>query len=176
MMMEGVGTTVHPPERFGVVEGQLYRSSVFQPVNFTFISTLKLKTIVHLSPEVTLRAVRNFIEDNDIRLVHLGINWQSTPWKPVSQELVKEAIEIALDVKNYPLMLMCTSGVHQTGTVVGCLRKMQHRSFTSVIDEMRSFAFPAHTRYANETFIDFFRSRPCFVTRAFARLVAKGRE
>ena len=39
-----------PPERFGVVEAQVYRSSVFHPVNFTFISTLRLKTIVHLSP------------------------------------------------------------------------------------------------------------------------------
>ena len=151
-------STVQPPERFGVIAPQLYRSSVFHPVNFTFLSQLRLKTILHLSPEVTLRAVENFIKESNIRLVHLGIKfWKpSHGWRPTSEELLKEAIELVLDVRNHPLMLMCTSGVHQTGTVVGCLRRIQRYSFTSIIDELRSFAFPGHTRYASENFIEFF--------------------
>ncbi len=156
--MSAGDSTVQPPERFGVVAPQLYRSSVFHPVNFTFLSQLRLKTILHLSPEVTLRAVENFIKESNIRLVHLGIKfWKpSHGWRPTSEELLKEALEMVLDVRNHPLMLMCTSGVHQTGTVVGCLRRIQRYSFTSIIDELRSFAFPGHTRYASENFIEFF--------------------
>jgi len=149
---------VEPPERFGIVAPQVYRSSVFHPVNFSFLDRLKLKTIVHLSPEVTLRAVGQMIQDNGIRLVHLGIKfWRpSSGWKPMSDELLKEALELVLDERNHPLMLMCTSGVHQTGTVIGCLRKLQRFSFTSIIDELRGFASPGHTRYANENLIEFF--------------------
>ena len=42
--------TILPSERFGIVEPHVYRSCVFHPENFAFISQLKLKTIVHLSP------------------------------------------------------------------------------------------------------------------------------
>eukprot|EP00516_Mucochytrium_quahogii_P004646 CAMPEP_0203761214 /NCGR_PEP_ID=MMETSP0098-20131031/14349_1 /ASSEMBLY_ACC=CAM_ASM_000208 /TAXON_ID=96639 /ORGANISM=" , Strain NY0313808BC1" /LENGTH=251 /DNA_ID=CAMNT_0050655107 /DNA_START=146 /DNA_END=901 /DNA_ORIENTATION=+ len=130
---------------------------MFHPVNFNFINGLHLKTIVHLSPEVTLRAVSSFIRDSNITLVHLGMKfWKPSGWAPICEDIVKEALEIVLDVRNHPLMLMCTSGLHQTGTIVGCLRRLQNRSFTSIIDELRSFAYPSHTRYANENFIEFF--------------------
>lgn len=147
----------HAPERFGTVEAGVYRSSVLQPLNFQFVSDLNLKTIVHLSPEVTLRAVSKFINEKKIKLLHLGLKfWRPSGWSLISEELVKEALEVVLDRRNHPMLIMCTSGVHLTGTVVGCLRRLQQHSFTSIMDELRSFAHPTHTRYANETFIEFF--------------------
>jgi len=150
--------SLQAPERFGIVEPQVYRSSVFHPVNFSFVSALKLRTIVHLSPEVPLRAVSNYMEENDIRLLPLGNRfWRAAAgWAPMSLDLVKEALEAVLDERNHPVMLMCTSGIHQTGTVVGCLRRIQRRTYASIIDELRAFGFPSHTRYANEAFIEVF--------------------
>ncbi|GBG32078.1 Tyrosine-protein phosphatase SIW14 [Hondaea fermentalgiana] len=149
--------TLHAPERFGTVEAGVYRSSVLQPVNFQFVCGLGLKTIVHLSPEVTLRAVSKFISEQNIKLLHLGLKfWRPSGWSLISEDLVKEALEVVLDERNHPLLIMCTSGVHLTGTVIGCLRRLQQRSFTNIMDELRCFAHPTHTRYANETFIEFF--------------------
>ena len=76
----------------------------------------------------------------------------------MSEEAVKEALEIVLNVNFHPVMVMCTSGVSQTGTLVACLRKMQDWAFSSIIQELRSFEGRTrlHTRYLNEHFVERF--------------------
>lgn len=37
------------------------------------------------------------------------------PWDPISEEVVLEALSLLLDVRNYPVMVMCTMGRHRTG-------------------------------------------------------------
>ena len=70
---------------------------------------------------------------------HQGLKvWRpGVTWKPVSEELIKEALEFVLDVRNHPVMIMCSSGIHETGVLVGCLRRLQFRSMTSIIEEVR---------------------------------------
>ncbi|CAG8585919.1 6468_t:CDS:2 [Cetraspora pellucida] len=138
-----------PPEQFGNVEKGLYRSDMLSPPHLPFIKSLKLKTILLLSPEVPARSVSNFLEENNIKLVHLGIKvWKPTPgWQPVSEELIKDGLEMVLDTENYPMLVMCTSGIHETGTFIGCLRKLQNWNFTSIMVE---------ARYVNEQFIELF--------------------
>lgn len=51
---------------------------------------------------------------------------------------MQEALEIVLDVKTHPLMVMCSSGIHRTGVLVGCLRRLQHWSLSSTISEVFS--------------------------------------
>ena len=63
-----------PPQHFGTVEKGVYRSDMLRPSHFTFIKSLRLKTILVLSPEVTTRAVTNFLEENNIRLVGFVCN------------------------------------------------------------------------------------------------------
>jgi len=41
----------YPPQNFGMVEEDLYRSSLPTSVNFPFLDTLKLKTIIYLSSD-----------------------------------------------------------------------------------------------------------------------------
>lgn len=58
-----------PPEQFGIIEKGVYRSDMLHPSHFSFIKALQLKTALVLSPEVPTRAVLNFLEENNIKLV-----------------------------------------------------------------------------------------------------------
>jgi len=60
-----------PPEAFGIVEASLYRSNALHPVNFPFLKTLNLKTVIVLSPEIPTRAVTTFFEDSGIKFVRI---------------------------------------------------------------------------------------------------------
>ncbi|CAG8439489.1 21295_t:CDS:10 [Rhizophagus irregularis] len=144
-----------PPEQFGIIEKGVYRSDMLHPSHFSFIKALQLKTALVLSPEVPTRAVLNFLEENNIKLVHLGLSiWKpNLGWRPVSEELIKDGLEMALDVGNHPILVLCTSGIHETGTFVGCLRKLQNWNFSSIVAEYRSYA-GNKVRYVNEQFIE----------------------
>ena len=60
----------------------------------------------------------NFIDDQEIQLHHLGVVSSVNAWDPVSEEVVLEALEIVLNPRNYPLVIMCNLGRHRTGTIV----------------------------------------------------------
>jgi len=42
--------------------------------------------------------------------MHLGVGeWMpQASWKPISEELIKDALEIILDVNNHPILVMCS--------------------------------------------------------------------
>ncbi|KAF9983030.1 hypothetical protein BGZ65_002259 [Modicella reniformis] len=203
-----------PPEQFGIVEPGLYRSETLHPTHFPFIRSLNLKTAILLTPELPSRAMSNFFEENQIRLIDLALgSWKNnnnnnnsnsssnananttdaaqgigevggsgtggsgggntgnnttvtTPsvpvalfqtswWKPLSEELIKEGLEMVLDANNYPIIVMDTSGIHEIGTFMGCLRRLQHWNFSSIIVEYRAYA-GSKARYVNEQFIELF--------------------
>jgi len=60
-----------------------------------------------------------------------------------------------LDRTNHPVLIMDTSGIQETGVLVGCLRRMQRWDFASILVEYRSFA-GARSRVVNERFIEMF--------------------
>jgi len=148
-----------PPSEFGIVEENVYRTNIISEQNLLFISQLypSIKNVILLSPEAPTRTLQTFLTQNSIHLNHQGLKtWkEDLDWKPVSDEMVKEALEFILCANNHPLIIMCTSGVHETGTVVGCLRRLQHYSLVSVIGEYRQYAGP-RARYSNEQFIELF--------------------
>jgi len=140
------------------VESGIYRCNSLSPINFPFIKQLQLQTVIQLSPEVPIKAVTSFFQENNIEHIHIGLKvWKpDVTWKPVTEELIKEALEYALDVRYHPIMVMCASGIHQTGTLVGCLRRLQNWSLTSILVEYRSYACHRSTRYGDEQFIELF--------------------
>ncbi|KAF9579578.1 hypothetical protein BGW38_004112, partial [Lunasporangiospora selenospora] len=199
-----------PPEQFGIVESGLYRSDTLHPSNFPFIRSLNLKTAILLTPELPSRAMSNFFEENNIRLIDLALgswknnansgnntnsgtgdasgqettsgasgsqqvqqqpqyhhhnlnpvttpsipaaSFQTSWWKPLSEELIKDGLEMILDANNYPIIVMDTSGIHEIGTFMGCLRRLQHWNFSSII--YRAYA-GNKARYVNEQFIELF--------------------
>ncbi|KAI8082021.1 tyrosine phosphatase family-domain-containing protein [Thamnidium elegans] len=150
---------MNPPEQFGIVEPGIYRSDMLQQPHFTYLKQFGFKTLVMLSPELPNRVTSNFIEEGNIKLVHVGMaTWKPTQpstWRPVSEELIKEGLELILDVDTHPILIMCTSGIHETGTLVGCLRKLEGWNFSSIVTEYRSYA-GTKARYVNEQFIELF--------------------
>eukprot|EP01113_Clastostelium_recurvatum_P016435 TRINITY_DN19400_c0_g1_i1.p1 TRINITY_DN19400_c0_g1~~TRINITY_DN19400_c0_g1_i1.p1 ORF type:complete len:183 (+),score=44.23 TRINITY_DN19400_c0_g1_i1:43-549(+) len=148
-----------PPPNFGMVEDDLYRCGQPNELNFPFIEKLNLKKIVFLAPDEPSQQFLNFIEDQEIELLHLGVETTPTPsshtWNPISEDVVISALRVVLDQASYPLAVMCNLGRHRTGTVIGCLRKLQRWNLTSIFEEYRRFA-GSKVRLLNEQFIELF--------------------
>ncbi|KAI9219010.1 putative tyrosine phosphatase family protein [Blastocladiella britannica] len=144
-----------PPLNFGMIEDDLYRSGQPNELNFPFLEKLALRTVVWLAPEDPSPRFLNFLDDQDIQLEHLGVSAATNAWDPVSEEVVLEALDVILNPRNYPLIVMCNLGRHRTGTVVGCLRKLQRWNLTSIFEEYRRYAGPK-VRLLNEQFVELF--------------------
>ncbi|EAS66873.1 hypothetical protein ACTFIW_001068 [Dictyostelium discoideum] len=144
-----------PPLNFGMVADDLYRSGQPNELNFPFLEKLQLKKIIFLAPDDPSQQFQNFVEDQDIELIHLGMDTHQNPWNPISEEIVISALKIILNPDNYPLHIMCNLGRHRTGTVVGCLRKLQRWNLTSIFEEYRRFA-GSKVKLLNEQFIELF--------------------
>ncbi len=104
---------------------------------------------------------------------------QPSPWRPNWEDMAHQALNIILDVSNYPVLIVCNLGRHRTGwipsftffstkhlltcllyfassgTVIGCLRKLQHWNIVSVFEEYRRYAGDK-SRVQNEQFIELF--------------------
>jgi len=144
-----------PPLNFGMVEEDLYRSGQPNELNFPFMEKLGLKKIIYLAPDDPAARFMHFVEDQGIDFVHLGQHGRKTPWKPVSEEVVITALDIIMDPDNYPLHIMDHLGRHRSGTVVGCLRKVQRWNLASIFAEYRRYA-GSKVRLMNEQFIELF--------------------
>eukprot|EP01132_Coremiostelium_polycephalum_P006797 gene6797-8433_t len=144
-----------PPLNFGMVADNLYRSGQPNELNFPFLEKLQLKKIIFLAPDDPSQQFENFVADQDIELIHLGMDTHQNPWNPISEEIVISALKIILDPESYPLHVMCNLGRHRTGTVIGCLRKLQRWNLTSIFEEYRRFA-GSKVRLLNEQFIELF--------------------
>eukprot|EP00960_Hanusia_phi_P034674 751229-Hanusia_phi.AAC.1 len=146
-----------PPNAFGIVQQGLYRSNAPVDENLPFLTGLHLKTVLYLSPEVLLRSVVEFFKEKNVDLHNLGVQaWKPDPhWTPICDDFIKDALEIVLDHRKHPLLICCTSGVFQTAPLVGCLRRLQNWSLTSILDEYRAFA-GLKARLVHEQYIEFF--------------------
>eukprot|EP00002_Diphylleia_rotans_P039761 TRINITY_DN9300_c0_g1_i1.p1 TRINITY_DN9300_c0_g1~~TRINITY_DN9300_c0_g1_i1.p1 ORF type:complete len:225 (-),score=46.56 TRINITY_DN9300_c0_g1_i1:297-971(-) len=149
--------TLTPPELFGIVESGLYRSNTPFHAHFSYLRSLRVKTLIRLSAEIPTKAFLSFVEDCGIHVINLGQIADSgfESWKPLREELVKECLEILLDKKYYPILVTCSSGIHLTGSVIGCLRRLQGWSLNSILDEYRRYA-GNKSRTSNELFIELF--------------------
>ena len=147
-----------PPKGFAFVEPQLYRSSAFSREHFGFIRLLNLRTVLYLSAEEAPKAITDFCNDEEITFVNLGTLQpfcRAGDWSPLRGDLAKLALEALLDQTKLPLMIVCLNGVQQTGALVGCLRKLQGWSFTSIVEEHRRFC-EINSRSPIEHFIEIF--------------------
>lgn len=150
-----------PPANFAPVERRLYRSAAPLPINFPFISLLGIKAIVWLAVEDPSDQLLDFVDDNDIRLEHLGvISAGSKPWDPMSDAAITEALNIIIDLRQYPVLVCCGMGRHRTGVVVGCLRKLQGWAFSSLVEEYQRFVGLQRERANVELAIENFDLRP----------------
>lgn len=133
---------VTPPENFSPVCDQIYRSSFPRQENFSFLSNLKLKSILMLIPEEYPPENLEFIKENNIKLFQVGMSGNKEPFVHLANSTLSEALEIAINPENHPLLIHCNRGKHRTGCLVGCLRRLQNWSMTMIFEEYRRFAAP----------------------------------
>jgi hypothetical protein len=140
-----------------MVQPGVYRFESPQSIHLPFIHQLKLTSALLLTPEQPSHAALQYFAENNIQLVHVGLlhAWKQHDWQPCSDELVKESLEWILDAHHHPVAIMCTSGVHETGIVVGCLRKLSGWNLTSILIEYRHFA-QTKARNVHEQFIELY--------------------
>ena len=133
----------YPPENFSNVIGNIYRSSFPRTENLSFFKkNLKLKSIlVMLSDEYPQDLLQQYAENN-ITLFTCPIQGNKEPFINIQDETINKALKIILNPENQPILIHCNKGKHRTGTIVGCIRKLQNWSLTMIFDEYRRFAFP----------------------------------
>ncbi|KAK9455679.1 hypothetical protein V1511DRAFT_308427 [Dipodascopsis uninucleata] len=153
-----------PPLNFCPVEDQLYRSGQPSPINFPFLADLNLTAVTWLEMEDPPEVFRSFCRSNGIHMYHLGLEnttdietdehdtiidgtpshrsskGTSNPWDQLPESSIVRALEIIADKRNYPLLVCGGMGRHRTGTVIGCLRRVQRWNLASVSEEYRRFA------------------------------------
>eukprot|EP01060_Flectonema_neradi_P009920 TRINITY_DN17075_c0_g1_i1.p1 TRINITY_DN17075_c0_g1~~TRINITY_DN17075_c0_g1_i1.p1 ORF type:complete len:229 (+),score=24.77 TRINITY_DN17075_c0_g1_i1:84-770(+) len=146
-----------PATAFATVEEGVFRSAMPVASNISHLETLKLKSVLLLSNEPFERSVSAYFKDNSITVIELGKEcWvPSSGWTGMNEVVMKRALEIIIDSNTYPILICCSSGLHLSGTVVGCLRKLQNWILSSVIEDYRVFAEPQH-RTSAMNFISLF--------------------
>eukprot|EP00246_Nothoceros_aenigmaticus_P001102 TRINITY_DN1144_c0_g1_i2.p1 TRINITY_DN1144_c0_g1~~TRINITY_DN1144_c0_g1_i2.p1 ORF type:complete len:201 (+),score=25.12 TRINITY_DN1144_c0_g1_i2:450-1052(+) len=144
-----------PPLNFAMVDKGVYRSGYPNAKNLPFLRKLRLKSIVYLCPEPYPEANIEFVEKSGIKLFHFGIEGNKEPFVDIPDDVIREALKVLLDVRNHPLLIHCNKGKHRTGCLVGCLRKVQNWSLTSIFDEYRRFA-GTKVRMLDQQFMELF--------------------
>ncbi|KAH9823988.1 tyrosine phosphatase family-domain-containing protein [Melampsora americana] len=145
-----------PPPNFGLIESYLYRSGEPNELSFKFLISLNLNSLIWLAPRPISTSFRECLSDS-VTFYELGISHAATI-DEVTDEAVTEALKLILNPKLYPLMIMCGGGSHRTGTVIGCLRKLQGWNLASIFEEYRRYAGAQH-HIMNEQFIEFYDTR-----------------
>ncbi|KAJ9703267.1 hypothetical protein PVL29_004881 [Vitis rotundifolia] len=129
-----------PPSNFSMVEENIFRSGLPSPINFPFLETLNLRSIIYLCPEPYPEENCKFLQSQNIRLFQFGIEGKKEPPVAMSTDTISEALKVLIDVRNHPILIHCKRGKHRTGCLVGCLRKLQNWCLSSVIEEYQRFA------------------------------------
>ncbi len=124
------------PLGFAQVSDSIYRSAYPKPSCFSFLLSLKLKSVVCVSPRDLRPAFLAFLSENDIKLLQSDVGVNQEPFLAMSSTAVADAIQFVLDPANQPVLIFCTNGKVKTSCVVGCLRKRMGWSIVSIIHEV----------------------------------------
>ncbi|XP_010539380.1 PREDICTED: probable tyrosine-protein phosphatase At1g05000 [Tarenaya hassleriana] len=144
-----------PPLNFAMVDNGIFRSGFPEPVNFSFLQSLRLRSIIYLCPESYPEVNNEFAEANGVEVFQFGIERCKEPFVNIPDEVIREALKVLLDTTNHPVLVHCKSGKHRTGCLVGCLRKVQRWCLSSIFDEYQRFA-ASKARISDQRFMELF--------------------
>lgn len=135
-----------PPLKFSTVQQGFYRGAYPREINFPFLESLKLRTIVSLTPKpVTMETDPNlyqFAQQNQIRLVHLECEKLGKGKKrgvPLGYSTVLDAIDLIIHTQHSPIYIHCLNGGQVTSLIIACLRKLQFWSSLTIFNEFIGF-------------------------------------
>jgi len=84
-------------------------------------SSLTSRSVIYLCEEEYPPANLDFIRKNGIQLLNFAATGNKEPFNHMSPEIVRNAVEAALNPENQPLLIHCNQGKHRTGCVIGCV-------------------------------------------------------
>lgn len=154
------------PENFSMVVDGVFRSSFPRVDNFPYLKSLGLKSVLVLIPEPYPEENMRFLEENNIAFFQVGMSGNKEPFVHVPHSVITQALEIAINPANHPILIHCNRGKHRTGCLVGCLRRLQDWSLTMIFDEYRKFSFPK-SRPLDQQLIELYDDTDIY-TRAMA--------
>ncbi|KAJ2123886.1 tyrosine-protein phosphatase siw14 [Coemansia sp. RSA 720] len=157
--LEGFPEDITPPENFAMVCPYIYRSGMPKKRHFGFLRRLRLRSILTLILEEYPVQSQKFLEHEGIRLFQFGVAGNKEPFADIPESVMTEALCVLMDRRNHPILIHCNKGKHRTGCLVGCLRKLQEWSNTSIFDEYRRYSAPK-SRSMDQQFIELFDVRP----------------
>ncbi|KAI8376286.1 tyrosine phosphatase family-domain-containing protein [Radiomyces spectabilis] len=144
-----------PPENFNMVCQHIYRSSFPKKKHFLFLKKLQLKSVLTLILEEYPEQNMKFLEEQGIKFLQFGIAGNKEPFVQIPEDKINAALAAMLDKRNHPMLIHCNKGKHRTGCLIGCLRKLQNWSHTSIFDEYRRFSHPK-SRSMDQQFIELY--------------------
>ncbi|KNC85444.1 hypothetical protein SARC_02394 [Sphaeroforma arctica JP610] len=144
-----------PPENLAMVSTGIYRAALAKKKNFAYLRRLGLRSILTLFQEDYPAANLEYMKENNIKLLQFGVPGNKEPFVDIPSDVIRDALSALLDVRNHPILIHCNKGKHRTGCLVGCLRKLQSWSHTSICDEYRRFSYPK-SRTLDQQFIELF--------------------
>ncbi|KAF9939087.1 hypothetical protein BGZ65_011578 [Modicella reniformis] len=154
---ESANAVLVPPLNFAMVAPGVYRSGHPNKHNFPFMRKLGLKVIVQMSEEPYAPELEEFLLGENIRRIPYKIEGNKEPFIEIDEEVITSALINILDSRNHPLLIHCAKGKHRIGCLIGCLRKIQNWSMTSIFDEYRRFA--GSKVLADQEFIEIFSAK-----------------
>lgn len=132
-----------PPINFALVVSGLYRSGHPIGLNFPFLESLHLNTIIDIGShsDVDSHEYIEWARARGINVFQFVVPSVKEPFVLNDPEVVQKCLEIVLDKRNYPILLHSNKGKHRVGVLVGVIRKVIQRwALTAVYDEYIRFA------------------------------------
>ncbi|PWN41838.1 hypothetical protein IE81DRAFT_291305 [Ceraceosorus guamensis] len=124
---------------------------------------LNLKTLMLLSPERPAARLCRWAHASRVKMVHFGLDQLTRPGEDQHEDreahdterLIKEALELILDRRNLPILVVDTSGANEGTLLLGCFRRLQGRNLANICAEYRSIA-GSRAKTTSERFIEMF--------------------
>lgn len=139
--------TLTPPLHFNRIHPGLYRGSYPRPINYTFLQSLALKTIIAITPETITeendKELYDFCQKNNISVQHIDCQLSGKGKKrgvPLDYEKVTKILELIINADKSPVYMYCINGGQITSLVVACLRKISFWSSISIYNEFITYA------------------------------------
>ncbi|KAE8227902.1 hypothetical protein CF326_g7184 [Tilletia indica] len=161
-----------PPENFAMINSKVYRSSLPLKKHFPFLKTLNLRSVLTLILEEYPASNTTFLDENGIQFFQFGLPGNKEPFVQIPEDMISNALIAILDVRNHPMLIHCNKGKHRTGCLVGCLRKLQQWSLTTIFDEYRKFSAPK-SRSMDQEFVELYAGEEAVWTRVEPRWVPR---
>ncbi len=147
--------TCHPPPHFSCVAPTIYRSLLFDATSLPFLDTLKLRSILFLTPTILPGFITDWAHKHSITLHFPSSRSQSkqdsqshsTSSSPLTSAftdyypaLIRSNLEFILSRSNSPVLICAHPREYAAlAVLIGCLRRLQYWSFSLILEEYERF-------------------------------------